>query len=312
MYNLSDDIKEIAIDIGFHKIGISSIRLPEKNKLLEPWLIKKYHGTMEWMVMNKDKRMDIQKFFPGAQSIICVAHNYFTPFKHSNLPDKGKISRYAWGEDYHKIMKKMLKSLLQKIKDLDPSINGHICVDTSPIMEKLWAEQAGLGWQGKHTNIITKEYGSWIFLGELIVDKELSFDRPMDDFCGNCQACLQACPTNALIKPYVLDSSKCISYLTIEYKDKPIPADFKKNMKQWIFGCDACQDVCPWNKFQKETSEKCYFPREKNINPDLEELSTLNEVEYRLRFKRSPVLRAGLKNLVRNARAVRIQTDCKK
>jgi len=183
MNGLTQNIKKIVYKHGFQKVGIAPAEQPEKSKLLQTWLSKKFHGDMKWMEKHADKKSNLQIFFPVAKSVICVAHNYYSPYKHSTDPKKGKISRYAWGEDYHKIIKKKLKKVLNEIKKLSPEINGRICVDTAPIMEKLWAEKAGIGWQGKHTNLITKDYGSWVFLGEILLDVELVYDPPMEDFC---------------------------------------------------------------------------------------------------------------------------------
>jgi epoxyqueuosine reductase len=202
-------------------------------------------------------------------------------------------------------MKKKLKIYLKEIKKIDPGLKGRLCVDTAPMMEKLWAEQAGLGWQGKHTNLITRDYGSWVFLGEIVIDKDLIYDVQIEDFCGSCQACLDACPTNAIVEPYVLDAQKCISYLTIEYWNKPIDKDLKKNMNGWVFGCDICQDVCPWNKFKQNSSENRYWPKENTLEFDLDELEKLDEISYKKKFKKSPVLRPGWKNFRRNIRAVK-------
>jgi epoxyqueuosine reductase len=309
MENLTAKIKKMAIDQGFDKIGITTVIQPEKSQLLEKWLKKNYQGTMEWMSRYKNMRADIKKLYPNARSVISVAYNYYSDFKHSSMAGNGKISRYAWGEDYHNIMKKKLKHLLQEIKKQSPQINGQICVDTAPIMEKLWAEQAGLGWQGKHTNLITRDFGSWVFLGELIVDCRLEYDAPIGDYCGSCQACINACPTGAIVEPYQLDANKCISYLTIEYWDKPIPEEQKKNMNGWIFGCDICQDVCPWNRFSHNTSEKRFLPKEDNISPPLDEWSFMNESTYKRRFKKSPILRTGYANFIRNIKANYTKSD---
>jgi epoxyqueuosine reductase len=305
MLERTQEIKRIGLDLGFNKIGITSANQPERSSYLTQWLKKGYVGTMDWMVTHKEKRMNIDTLFPGAKSVICVAHNYFYPIYHSESNDLGKISRYACGEDYHKIMKKKLKTYLNEIRKLDTKIEGRLCVDTAPIMEKLWAEQAGIGWQGKNTNLITRDYGSWVFLGEIIIDMELVYDTPMEDFCGSCQACIKACPTDALIAPYVLDARRCISYLTIEYWDQPIPSELESKMNGWIFGCDICQDVCPWNKFSKDSIEKRYRPKENKMDFDLLELSKLNEDGYREKFKKSPVLRPGWKNFLRNIKAVK-------
>ncbi|MFC2088846.1 tRNA epoxyqueuosine(34) reductase QueG [Calditrichota bacterium] len=304
LINLTQSIKEILFEEGFHKVGITSFENPSKSNLLEKWLINGFQGDMSWMENHKEKRKNILQFFPETKSIISVAHNYYSPEKHSNRTSVAKISRYAWGEDYHRIMKKKLKKALIEIKKLE-KINGRICVDTAPIMEKLWAEKAGIGWQGKHTNIITKEFGSWVFLGEILIDRELVYDNPVEDFCGKCTKCIDFCPTNAIIAPYVLDSNRCISYLTIEYGDKPIPKNLAPKMQNWIFGCDICQDVCPWNKFQKTTDEQRYFPNKANVKSELKELENIAEKEYTLRFKKSPLSRLGWKNFIRNVKTVK-------
>jgi epoxyqueuosine reductase len=303
MIEVTKKIKSTALKLGFDKVGISSAEQPQKSVFLEEWLKKSYHGQMQWMLTRKEKRRDINRLFPGVKSVICVAHNYFTPFK--KVPSKAtvRISRYAWGEDYHRIMKKKLKQLLAEIAEIDKNINGRVCVDTAPIMDKLWAEQAGIGWQGKHTNLITRELGSWVFLGELLIDQELIYDTPAEDYCGSCQACIEACPTDAIIAPYVLDARKCISYLTIEYWDKPIPTNLAAQMSSWIFGCDICQEVCPWNKFEKPSGENRYYPSEDIKSCKTDDLLKLNEISYKNKFKKSPIRRPGWKNFLRNIHA---------
>jgi epoxyqueuosine reductase len=301
---LTKKIKDLGHALGFDKIGISPVNQPEKSKFLENWLKRNYQGTMDWIPKQKHKRMNIRILYPNAASVICVAQNYFTPYENDNNPGKVKISRYAWGEDYHRILKNKLKLFLNKMKEIDPGIEGKICVDTAPILEKLWAQQAGLGWQGKHTNIITKNYGSWIFLGEILLNKVLDYDKPIQDFCGTCSACIKACPTDAIIAPYVLDARKCISYLTIEYWDKPIPEELKNNLNKWVFGCDICQEVCPWNKYQKVTKEIRYFPKEEKINFDISEYLMMDESNFKKKFNKSPILRTGWKNFIRNVKAV--------
>jgi epoxyqueuosine reductase len=305
MVEFTNNIKQIGLDLGFDKIGITSATQPSKSRNLEQWLKNGFSGKMKWMAEHKDKRKNIFELFPGAKSVICVAHNYFSPFHHSGKKENGKISRYACGEDYHRLMKRKLKTYLNRIKELDPEINGRLCVDTAPIMEKLWAEQAGLGWQGKNTNLITRELGSWVFLGEIIVDKALNYDVPVEDYCGSCRACLDGCPTEALITPYVLDATKCISYLTIEFWDEPIPENHQNKMDNWVFGCDICQDVCPWNKFSKDSKEKRYWPGENTMEFDLTGLEKLGERAYKNKFKKSPVTRPGWKNFKRNIQAVK-------
>jgi len=306
---LTESIKQIILNVGFDKVGISSTESPPKSKFLEEWLGNNFQGDMKWMENYKDKRLDVQKLFPGAKSVISVAHNYYSPEKHSGDRKHGKISRYAWGEDYHSIIKKKLKQVLNQIKSFAYNIDGQICVDSAPAMDKLWAEKSGIGWQGKHTNIISKEFGSWIFLGELILNIELDFDKPIEDYCGTCNACIEACPTNAIIHPYVLDARKCISYLTIEYWDKPVPNEFEDKMDNWIFGCDVCQDVCPWNKFQQTTNEERYLPDQENVKPELKEIVKISQDEFKKRFKKSPVYRTGWINLIRNVKFAKKQNN---
>lgn len=300
---LSVEIKNLVFAAGFHNVGIAAARPLNKSVYMEQWINYNKHGTMQWMEKNLEKRLDITKLYPEARSVISVAHNYYSGFQHSSDSRKAKISRYAWGKDYHKIIKKKLKKVLNEIKILNPSVNGRIFVDTAPIQDKLWAEQAGIGWQGKNTNILNRQMGSWFFLGEIVIDKDLEYDQPAVDYCGSCRACIDACPTNAL-EPYIIDATKCISYLTIEYWDQPIPADYESKLNNWVFGCDICQDVCPWNKFAVETDEPGYLPSEGNVLPDLEELDHLTEDQFKKRFSKSPVSRTKYKNFIRNVRTV--------
>ncbi|HGY54818.1 MAG TPA: tRNA epoxyqueuosine(34) reductase QueG [Caldithrix abyssi] len=299
---LSEQIKRKARALGFHLVGIApAVPLPQAPYLKE-WLAEGRHGRMHWMENHPDKRLDVRKLVPGAKSVIAVAQNYYTPLPHSNEKNKAKISRYAWGKDYHKIIKKKLKRLLAAIRERDEAVEGRFFVDTAPIQDKLWAQQTGLGWQGKNTNIINRRYGSWLFLGELVVNIELEYDDPALDYCGHCTACIEACPTGAL-QPYRIDARRCISYLTIETRDEPIPRELSDKLEGWVFGCDICQDVCPWNRFAKETDEAAYFPNEKNIAPAFDELQSMTEEEYKQRFQGTPVLRARYKDFIRNVTA---------
>ena len=299
----TDHIKQLLLAAGFDKTGIApAVALPE-SEYLKNWLSEGRHGEMHWMEHYLEKRLDIRKLYPEARSVIMAAHNYFSPHRHSAHKSIGKISRYAWGRDYHSIIKKKLKNALQQIREMDPQIEGRIFCDTAPVQEKLWAAQAGLGWQGKHTNVITPEFGSWVFLGGIIINEELEYDNPLQDYCGNCTACIEACPTAAL-KPYQLDARRCLSYLTIEYWDKAIPAEFTDKMENWVFGCDICQNVCPWNRRAKETAEFEYHPSPENVAPDLEALAELDEAAFKKRFKKSPVFRAKYKNFIRNVKTV--------
>jgi epoxyqueuosine reductase len=299
--DLTGAIKKKAFALGFAKAGIARAGEVEKSRL-EQWLQRRFHGDMQYMENHAEKRTDPRKLVKGAKSVISVAMNYYTPFQHSSQPDKGKISRYAWGDDYHDVLKGRLDLLLQEIQSLDKNINGRVFVDTAPIMDKQWAVRSGIGWQGKHSNVITRELGSWIFLGEVVVDIELDYDEPIAEYCGTCTRCLEACPTGAIVEPYIVDARKCISYLTVELKpDKKIPARLQPKLGRWIFGCDICQDVCPWNKkFAQETEEKAFQPRPANLNPDLAELAQMTQEEFRQRNKKSPLTRPKYRGFLRN------------
>ncbi|MEK6565358.1 MAG: tRNA epoxyqueuosine(34) reductase QueG [Bacteroidota bacterium] len=304
--SLTARIKSQATDLGFCKVGVARAgELTDEVRHLREWLARGYQGTMDWIERNSEKRSDVRKIVPNAKSVVCVAMNYYTNIQHSSDPDVGKISRYAWGDDYHIVMTERLEKLQQFIEAEVPDVQSKLYVDTGPVMDKVWAARAGLGWQGKHTNLITKEYGSWVFLGEIILDKELQYDQPIEDFCGSCTACIDACPTGAITEPYVLDSNKCISYLTIEHHgDIPLAPQFEN----WIYGCDICQDVCPWNKFQQETNESTFTPREHNRNPSLAELESITEKEFQERFRKSPIKRTKHRGFVRNVKAVQQKT----
>ena len=301
----TDIVKQIGFQLGFHKVGIAKVqKLPHSEHLLQ-WLHAGKQGTMHYMENFVEKRLDIRQLYPDARSVIVVGHNYYTRFKHSNNPEDGKISRYAWGRDYHKIIKKKLKQYLRELKKIDASIDGRLFVDTAPVQERLWGVAAGLGWQGKNTNLISKDLGSFLFLGILVINRELVYDQPIQDYCGSCSACIEACPTDAL-QPYELDARRCLSYLTIEYWDQPIPAEFADKMQNWVFGCDICQDVCPWNRFAQPTDEAGYAPvDERLVQPALNWLASLNEDEFKKLFKKTPVMRAKYKNFMRNVKTVR-------
>ena len=257
------------------------------------------------MARDPEMRTDPRKLFPPARSVVVVAKNYYTPAQHQNDPATGKISRYAWGDDYHDVIAGKLHSLLSWIKETVPGAEGKVCVDIQPMMDKSWAVCAGLGWLGKHTNVITPEYGSWVFIGELLLNFELEYDRQqVEDHCGTCTLCIDACPTGAITEPYVLDSNKCISYATIELRTDEIPAEVKENLDGWLYGCDICQDVCPWNRFEQVTNEARFQPRAENVNARLNELLELTPETYADRFRSSAMKRAKLSGLQRNARTL--------
>ncbi len=301
---LTRSIKSKARDLGFAAVGIAQADvLTEEGAHLRGWLSRGYQASMNWMERNAEKRVDPQRLLPGAKSIVCAALNYYSSPKHTSDPAAGKISRYAWGDDYHEVMEMRLEALNDFIRSQAPSAKGKVYVDTGPVMDKAWAVRAGIGWLGKHTNVITREFGSWIFLGEIILDIELDYDKSIEDLCGTCTACIDACPTGAIVEPYVVDSNRCISYLTIEHRGD-LPKAMVSKFDQWVYGCDTCQDVCPWNRFEKETQENGFRPRPENISPDLVELSTVDQAEFSRRFRHSPIKRTKHNGLVRNARAL--------
>lgn len=306
MPSLTEQIKQKAIEIGFHKIGIVRVApLDEEGEHLKEWLADGFHGEMQWMEREPEKRADPQMLFSAAKSIIVVALNYFTPHEHEENSSKGKVSRYAWGDDYHDVLKGKLRELFAFIRSTDDSAEAKICVDTAPIMDKAWAVQAGLGWLGKHSNLITKEYGSWVFIGEILLNLELEYDTEIvADHCGTCTACLDACPTQAIVKPYIVDSRACLSYTTIELRSPDFPDEIAENLNGWLYGCDICQDVCPWNRFEKPTEERRFEPRSGNISADLDEILMLSPEQYAEKYRRSAMKRTKLAGLQRNARAL--------
>ncbi|HQR37864.1 MAG TPA: tRNA epoxyqueuosine(34) reductase QueG [Blastocatellia bacterium] len=299
---LTAALKARALELGFAKVGVARAgELADEGRHLAEWLSRGFHGTMGWMERTADKRSDPRIHMPNVRAIVCVADNYYTPDTHSDSPGIARISRYAWGDDYHDIVGNRLRALRDWLVSVVPDVCVKIAVDTSPVMDKVWASRAGLGWIGKHTNLITTDFGSWVFLGELLVDIELEFDVDVvDDQCGTCTACIDACPTDAIVAPYVVDSNRCISYATIELRDDELPLD----PAGWVYGCDVCQDVCPWNRFRQESAESGYRPRATLMNPTVESLAKMSEDEFALQFRNSAIKRTKHRGLVRNARAL--------
>ncbi|MEO7971317.1 MAG: tRNA epoxyqueuosine(34) reductase QueG [bacterium] len=299
-------IKERATGAGFEKVSIVPARaLDREYDHLGDWLRRGYQGEMKWMERDPQMRVDPRKLFPAARSVVVVAKNYYTPAQHTNETRTGKVSRYAWGDDYHEVVGAGLRSLLSWIKEEVPGVEGKVCVDIQPVMDKAWAVRAGLGWLGKHTNVITPEYGSWVFIGELLLNLELEYDtQQIEDHCGTCTLCLDACPTGAITEPYVVDSNKCISYATIELRADELPAALTGNLDGWLYGCDICQDVCPWNRFEQVTDEARFQPRAGNVNTALAEVLELTPQTYAKRFRGSSMKRAKLSGLQRNARVL--------
>lgn len=300
---MTQKIKTEAVELGFSAVGIARAEplATEGERFLE-WLDRGYHGEMAWLEREPGKRTDPRAIFPEARSVISVALNYYTPSQHGA---GAKISRYAWGDDYHDVVKEKLRVLLDWIESELPGSSGKVCVDTAPVMDKAWAVRAGLGWIGKHSNLITKEMGSWVFLGEILLNAELEYDRPIEDHCGSCTACLDACPTDAIVEPFVVDSNKCISYATIELRSEDLPANITENLNGWIYGCDICQDVCPWNRFQQPTGEERFAPRLGETSLDLDMVESLTPESYAERFRKSAMKRTKLGGLKRNAKALK-------
>ncbi len=296
---LTAQIREEALRLGFFKTGVSPASpLPDEERFTN-WLGKGFHGEMRYIERQALKRRNPGLVLANARSLLVLALNYHTGFKLKNSPLKGRISRYAWGRDYHKAVMNRLEQMLGFIQRLEPSAQGLCYVDTGPVMEKAWGAQTALGWMGKHTNLITREQGSWFFIGVILLDIELEYDSKEKDYCGKCNRCIEACPTGAIVAPYVLDARRCISYLTIELRG-PVPRNLRPLIGNRIFGCDDCQEVCPWNRFAVSTPEKEFSPGEGNLMPDLMPLVRITPEEFRRRFRQSPVWRATRNGFVRN------------
>jgi epoxyqueuosine reductase len=293
-------IKNEARKLGFMFCGISEAEfLEEEAPRLEEWLKKNMHGEMQYMENHFDKRLDPRLLVDGAKSVISLGLNYFSD-KGQGDPLSPKISKYAYGTDYHLVIKDKLKRLLQVINEKIGEVSGRAFVDSAPVLDKAWAKKAGLGWIGKNTNLINKKVGSFFFLAELIIDLELKYDIvPTADHCGTCTNCIDACPTEAIVGPYIVDGSRCISYLTIELKNE-IPQEFKGKMDNWMFGCDVCQDVCPWNKFSVLHNEPEFNPLPGLLNTRKKDWEEITEDVFQKVFKNSAIKRAKFKGLKRN------------
>ena len=292
-------IKSAADALGFLSCGISQADfLEDEAPRLEQWLNQGHHGSMSYMERHFDKRLDPRLLVPGAKSVVSLLLNYHTDKKQAD-PKAPKISSYAYGKDYHFVIKEKLKELMQIIHREVGEVNGRVFVDSAPVMDKAWAAKSGLGWLGKNTNLISKKVGSFFFVAELIIDLELDYDTPVTDHCGSCTACIDACPTDALIQPYQIDGSKCISYLTIELKEN-IPTEFKGQMDNWAFGCDICQTVCPWNRFATPHDEPAFEPQEELLNLTKSEWQEMTSVVFNKVFKNSAVKRTKFEGLKRN------------
>lgn len=300
---LTNFIKSKSIDLGFISCGISRADfLEDEAANLENWLKNEMHGEMSYMERNFDMRLDPRKILNGAKSVISLTYNYYTDKLQKD--ENFKISKYAFGTDYHVVIREKLKNLLFLIKEKVGEMNGRVFVDSAPILERAWAKKSGLGWIGKNTNLISKNVGSFFFLCEIIVDIELDYDHLTTDHCGTCTACIDACPTNAIVEPYKVDGSRCISYLTIELKES-MPEYAKDSYDKWIFGCDICQDVCPWNKFSKPHNEPLFNADEKFLSMSKNEWLEITKETFDKVFKDSPIKRTGYDGLKRNIKFIK-------
>jgi epoxyqueuosine reductase len=300
--SLSLRIKEEAQRLGFQLVGISPVKRPAHEESFAEWLRKGFAGELAYMYRTEELRRDPHRVVPWAVSLVSVGMNYFTPLPRSAMSDapRGWISRYAWGNDYHEVIRSRLELLLEAVREIGPRpLEGKAFVDSGPVLERDHAGVAGLGWIGKNTHLISPQKGSWFFLGELFLSIPLVYDQPIRDRCGNCDLCLKACPTAAFVGPYILDARRCISYLTIELKGW-IPRYLRPLVGNHVFGCDICQEVCPYNIRAQSTSEAAYRPREGLYAPDLIPLLSLSQEEFRNRFHGSPIVRAKRRGFLRN------------
>lgn len=296
-------IKQKALELGFHRVGIAAVdKGVTEPQHLQAWLALGYQADMAWMA--NPKRQDIKLVMPDVRSLICVAINYYTPHQRPQEAKYAKISRYGWGRDYHKVLHKKLKLFSTWLEAQAEGIKARYYADTGPVQDKVWAQQAGIGWIAKNGNVITREYGSWVFLGEVLTNLSLTPDQPHTEHCGTCTRCLDACPTDAIAQPFVVDANRCIAYHTIENRSEELPDAVTAQLHGWVAGCDICQDVCPWNqRFAKETDVAEFQPYPWNISPTLAELAEISDAEWDKRFPASALRRIKPEMLRRNAKA---------
>lgn len=307
----SSQIKQKALELGFHKVGIASVNAPTVSKAvarLRTWLGLGYQADMGWM--ENPRRQDIRQVMPEVNSIISVALNYYTPHQHSQERTDAKLSRYGWGRDYHRVMNKKLKVFSNWLQTRESGIQARYYVDTGPVQDKVWAEAAGIGWIAKNGNVITREYGSWVFLAEVLTNLVLTPDLPHTEHCGTCTRCIEACPTKAITQPFVIDASRCIAYHTIENRAEKLPEAIASGLEGWVAGCDICQDVCPWNqRFARETDAIEFNPYPGNLAPTVKELAEISDRQWDRRFPASAFRRIKPEMLRRNARALLKQIE---
>lgn len=297
-------IKKTAKLLGFDYCGVSKAEfLEEEAPRLEKWLKSNMHGQMQYMENYFDKRLNPTLLVDGAKSVVSLLFNYYP--EQTQNPDAPKISKYAFGDDYHDVIKSKLAEFVEILKTEIGDINGRVFVDSAPVLDKAWAKKSGLGWIGKNANLINKNHGSFFFIAELILDLDLEYDGPIKDYCGTCTKCLDACPTQAIVAPYIVDGSKCISYLTIELKEN-IPVEFKNKMDNWVFGCDVCQDVCPWNSFSTTHLESRFISNNELLDWTSKDWNELTEDMFKKTFSKSAVKRTKYSGLKRNIEFIKI------
>lgn len=300
-------VKQKALELGFHQVGIVAVNTTDRLEItaiqrLQAWLALGYQADMEWMA--NPKRQDIRLVMPQVKSVIAVALNYYTPHQRPQSKEYAKISRYGWGRDYHKVLHQKLKALANWLQTRGEGIEARYYADTGPVQDKVWAQRAGMGWIAKNGNFITRKYGSWVFLGEILTNLALLPDQPHTEHCGTCTRCMEACPTNAITQPFVVDANRCIAYHTIENRSPELPDAIANNLHGWVAGCDICQDVCPWNqRFACETNIAEFQPYPRNIAPKLSELAEISAEDWQQRFPASALRRIKPEMLRRNARA---------
>lgn len=299
----AERIKTYATEHYFDACGIASASHSGNETHLTDWLDRGFHADMNWMERTREQRNDVQQKLPGTRSVIVLAKNYFTPRPEAPDVPHGKISRYAWGRDYHRALRKPLIRLAKYAESLAPGTETYSSIDTGPVLERTWAARAGIGSIGKNSLALRRDMGSWFFLATILTTLEVKADAPAVDICGTCTACLDACPTKAIVSPGVVDSNRCISYQTIENRGE-IPEHLHASHGDWIYGCDICQEACPWNRFETPTSEQDFHPRPDHANPPLEYFADMNEEQFMTEFEGTPIRRTGHKGLQRNAAIV--------
>jgi len=302
----ANDVKQWAADEGFDACGIATATAIDPNDRLGEWLNRGYQADMDWLTRTREVRQDVQKKLPGAKSVVVLTRNYYTE-RPKKQPNTGRVSRYAWGRDYHNALKKPLKRLADRIAAIEDNAKCYRAIDTGPIMEKAWAQQAGVGWIGKNSLVLRKGEGSYFFLATILTTVKLAPDPPAFDQCGSCRLCIDACPTDAIVEPRVVDSRKCISYHTIENRGD-IPEELHNDFGDWIFGCDICQEVCPWNRNPPHTTLPDFHPRRGHDQIDPDALDEMSEPEFRNEFEGTPITRAKHYGMRRNAHIVRKNT----